>query len=592
MKHDKKYDTSKTIKRRRFRRSTVSECSYGCSSVTSNTGYHNFVVVPPHHTPTSLNLRPVGSPSFSGCCRTPLNVHLESLHDQFGYQNGGDSPVELQRSSSPRINMNIFRAENDFLPATKHTGPMERFLAQDDTVTDFGEDPARVEEEWRKLRSLRTNALRLRSYTKSKRQELQEKQVAKSAADAEFMQYVRKLRFDPQLSLQSPEFGGHLDGNLESYYKAMQDARDTYGPAEYEYNELEEQLDETEFELAKTEGRVYKAKVHSIDDTSGLESSPDLGIGSPRPAPVSLLGLSSDASDEYHPLQVDYLSRLGDLDLAKERRQNLVLERERLLMARESKVRVGMELHEHEKEFLANFPAREANLLGEITEIEEDVERMKATCIEAGLEIIEEVSGSLEGSVNDDDPTVPAKEGVTPHETSLDRDLIPESSQSLFPLLLPKSDPAKASLESLITNFDESNKGDRVKRWMLYKLRTSPLEVELLVRIFLQVLDVLNFSTWQMGITDWQFCVLFYWDEDETNKSPGAYKGLQTPSSNGQSYPSVASPSRGRPHSKLLGAPTITTPKISIHRRSESAPGLLEFARFLEGRQILRMLGL
>jgi len=497
---------------------------------------------------------------------------LESLHDQFGYQNGGDSPVELQRSSSPRINMNIFRAENDFLPATKHTGPMERFLAQDDTVTDFGEDPARVEEEWRKLRSLRTNALRLRSYTKSKRQELQEKQVAKSAADAEFMQYVRKLRFDPQLSLQSPEFGGHLDGNLESYYKAMQDARDTYGPAEYEYNELEEQLNETEFELAKTEGRVYKAKVHNIADTSALESSPDLGTGSPRPAPVSLLGLSSDVSDEYHPLQVDYLSRLGDLDLAKERRQNLALERERLLMARESRVRVGMELHENEKEFLASFPAREAALLGEITEIEEDVERMKATCIEAGLEITEEVSGSLEGSVNDNGLAVSAKEGAFPHETLLDRDLIPESSQSMFPLLLPKSDPAKASLEALITNFDESNKGDRVKRWMLYKLRTSPLEVELLVRVFLQVLDVLNFSTWQMGITDWQFCVLFYWDEDDTNKSPGAYKGLQTPSSNVQSHPSIASPSRGRAHSKLLRAPAITTPKINIHRRSKSAP--------------------
>jgi hypothetical protein len=269
---------------------------------------------------------------------------------------------------------------------------MDKFLLQEDHLAGLGDDLGKIKDEGKRLRSLRTNALRLRVQLKIKRKELQEKRAAKISADESFIRYVRENRsIIPALKSQTS--AGDVP---DAYYAAMQIARDEYGPLEDEYTRIEDILDETEFEMAKIEIRLYGPEQPPQGDKSAnLSSLPQGGdLLSPYPASSSFLALSTGPPDGYEPIHAEYLSRLGDLDLARERFENMTQEHESLLMEEASRTRVGMELHADLKVFLANLPAREVALQEEITEIELDVERLRSQCLEAGIDLDAPSEGS------------------------------------------------------------------------------------------------------------------------------------------------------------------------------------------------------
>jgi hypothetical protein len=269
---------------------------------------------------------------------------------------------------------------------------MDRFLFQEDHLAEFPDDPEKTREEGKRLRSLRTNALRLRAQLKIKRKELREKQAAKTSSDEAFIRYVRENR-----AIHPASSGQTLaDDFADPYYAAMQIARDEYGPLEDEYTRIEDILDKIEFEMAKIESRLYGPELpHRLDDSLTLSSLPQLDDSNVLgPASGSFLGLSAGILDQYEPIHAEYLSRLGDLDLARERYQNMIQEHESLLLEQESRSQVGMELNANLKAFLANLPAREAELQGEITAIEVDVERLREKCLEAGIDPDEPSDGS------------------------------------------------------------------------------------------------------------------------------------------------------------------------------------------------------
>ncbi|PMD67717.1 uncharacterized protein K444DRAFT_658678 [Hyaloscypha bicolor E] len=301
--------------------------------------------------------------------------------------------AEPEPPPSPRSQIRSFQAEKPRTLISNQTGPMERFLSQDNHPAGFEKDPGRMKEEGQRLRLLRTNALRLRAQLKIKRKELKEKEATKSSADEAFIRHVRESRSVQLFSnaQTSP------DETADSYYLAMQAARDVYGPLEDEYTRIEDILDETEFEMAKIEIRLYGQETvppprHESATLSPLPQVADL-LASVS-ASSSFLGLSTGHLDQYKPIHAEYLSRLGDLDLARERLQNMTQEHESLLVEQESRSRVGMELHSNLRAFLENLPAREAALRGEITEIELDVERLKSQCLEAGINLDELSDGS------------------------------------------------------------------------------------------------------------------------------------------------------------------------------------------------------
>jgi hypothetical protein len=364
---------------------------------------------------------------------------------------------------------------------------------------EFGGDR---EEEWRQLRALRANTLRLRFQVREMRTKLHTKELAMSTADEAFIKYVREQR---SASILQPETRTSRieDPSLDSHYAAMQDARDEYGPLNDDYNKLEDLLDQHEFEMAKIEGRLYNSQIH---ETSTSEPTL-LGVG-----------LSSQPPKELHPLQISYLSTLGDLDLAKERHQNMTQERDRLLYMQESRSRVDMDVPENDRDFLDQFPTKEAEILEEISKIEEAVEQQRKDCLQAGIDLAESSLEDLDDSVDD----------VESSESPSEEDSV---DPSMFSLLLPRSVKDKVKLGVLITDFDEANKSDRINRWMRYQLQTSPLEVELLIRVFLHLLRIVDIRQWQMGPFHWQFCVLLSWEHDEANRPPEIFKPSYTRSS-------------------------------------------------------------
>lgn len=462
------------------------------------------------------------------------------------------SPNEVQRPPSPRSQIGIFQAERSSHPKTVYSGPLERYLAQEDALTELGGDR---EEEWGRLRAMRAETLRLRAKVREMRKKLQTKESDKSTADGAFIKYVREYR---SASFIQPETKSDIsvDSLLERHYAALQESRDQYGPLYDEYDKLEDLLDQQEFEMGKIEGRLYNSNIHDIS--------------TPEP---TLLGLSSHPPQELHPLYSSYLSRLGDLDLAKERHQNMLQERDKLLYIQESRTRVGLVMQESDLDFLNEFSAQETSLLGEITVIEQDLERQKEECLEEGIELVDSSLGDIEASEDE----LVSIDSLSKESTSIE--------PSTLSLLLPKSDKDKVKLGVLITDFDEENKSNRINRWIRYRLQTSPLEVELLLRIFLHLLKIVDLRQWQQGPFHWQVCVSSWWEHDEANLSPQIFKLSNTHSLATESFISAMN----SVFETLEKPATISITPGQAIRRTKSAPGAIGLSKVLRKDELSRV---
>jgi len=64
----------------------------------------------------------------------------------------------------------------------------------------------------------------------------------------------------------------------------------------------------------------------------------------------------------------------------------------------------------------------------------------------------------------------------------------------------------------LMSDFAPCNKSDYINRWLLQRLRMSPMEADILYSVFTSVLKVVNTRRWQED-------VLYFWPRDNANKS-------------------------------------------------------------------------
>ena len=360
------------------------------SSATSNTGYRTSLEEITsqyiNHDSSSRNM--YSEPSLEA---TRTLSPMETVQDQFETAELSASTAEVpRRPLSPRSEMNTFRIENPVPspPVRGPPGPMGRFFSQGGGLTDL---EGQQVDELKRMFSLRSEALRLRSKLRTTRKELHVKQEAKDFADDAFMKFVREIRVRAS---RHTSLGSQLvtDPVLDQHYASMEAARNAYGPSEDEYNALEDVLDETEFELARAEGRLYNTRVHS---DSVPEPTPPNTVQEVIQSPI--WGLSSEVPRQYHPLQVTYLSRLGDLDLARERYHNMIQEQTNLVSIQESRLPLGIELHDNEKTFLEGFSEQKGALEAEIAEIEADVDRLREKCLAEGIDIAESSDESVDG---------------------------------------------------------------------------------------------------------------------------------------------------------------------------------------------------
>lgn len=347
---------------------------------------------------------------------------------------------------------------------------------------------ARQEE---KLHSLHSRNLRTRGLVNERRSQLRQSRSKISAADEDFMKLVRERRTQDC----------HGDSALEACFKKLQATRDEYGPLEETYDALEERLDREEYEVTQLEEQLL---------TRGLSN---------RESDLDSDKCSSDSDDSenlvvigepHHPLYEQYLSRLGDADLCHETHSDLLIERENLLDAQQLRQRVGKELQPQDQMRLANFPVEEAKILEELRHIEEDVERLRLECLQAGLLGEDEGEERYKEVEGDEIDILKISHGAVNSG---------EADYNKYQLLLQQ--PGKAGdekeIQSLISQFRQGDPGDRITRWLLHKLRLSFSEVELLSRFSEELGRTADIEKWQEE-------VLEFWFVDSANLPPSAYE--------------------------------------------------------------------
>ncbi|KAG4435067.1 hypothetical protein IFR05_009457 [Cadophora sp. M221] len=514
----------------------------------------------------------------------PFPEVIDHIEDIFLLQ--PDVPTE--RPPSPGFQINQYGASGEHhivrgpSSSTHIEGPLERYLAQDDYVPNAYDDQ-NTNENFLRLRSLRANALRIRSLLRTKRKLLRDKQSAKVATDEAFMRYVREHASASEFNTSSTK-----SDRLDELFNAMQETRDMYGPLQDEYDEVEETLDDTEFEMAMIEGRIHKETTISNLETPLQDRPKDpLGRASTH-APSSFMDFGSDSTEDYHPLHAQYLSRLGDLDLAKERLQNMRQEMQALHSSKETRLNVGLDLHESLQAILTELPRQIAASRDEIVEIERDVERLYSTCLAAGIDVDNLGDGNEPFTAKDkEEMEVNNAAKIIGEAGDILQEVLPLTStstqhcQSTFPLLLPRTEDEEAKLSSLTPKFDESNKGGQINHWLLNELHTSRLQISLLYRITDEIFLHCNLD---LNIQRWQVEVLQFWAKDETNKSTIPIDAY-VHSSTVPSHPSVQQ--QGRPLAKSIGPSSkfLICPPQLLSRRS--APGVLQYIGAMKGNEVL-----
>lgn len=212
------------------------------------------------------------------------------------------------------------------------------------------------------------------------------------------------------------------------------------------------------------------------------------------------------------------------------------------------------QLRDEDLEFLRDFEVDERFASEEVRRLRNEVEQFKQLCQEKGVipryaplhevysyERNYEDNISIDFDPQDDDDK--AKHFINPRFSLLLSN--PSHLLGEFPVTaktalkqatkIPESDPRKAQvfgaaakeffIENLIRDARENDKSDFINRWLLFKLRTSPLEAELLYNCFFMWshLRILNLDQWQQD-------VLYYWPRDDAARlHPDTFIGPVTP---------------------------------------------------------------
>ena len=356
-----------------------------------------------------------------------------------------------------------------------------------------------LDKDWKKIRKLQSQISALRSEVQFRRRVLRVKQEAKSIAEDRLMTYLyMKSANDSTIKLEE---------SISAILEDCQRARDEYGPLEDDCTILEDRLSRDEFELT----RLWENFYQQIISTDLPEATYTLDLPSTKSdsdsSTTSVYG--DDFKVDYHPLVVEFLSKMGDVDILQERLDERREEKDQLEGEKESRELVGLGLAAEDQEWLDNFSALEAELLEDISIAVAEAAKLKQQCYDYGLVDEEGNPTSLENWERQN----------FSHETDMDAGS--ESSEfTKFPALLPRYGTTAVQIQDPAPQTNEVvyNPDDRINHWLLRRLLSSPLDVNLLARTYESLFGPIEFQD------DWQKRVLTLWYEDGTKRGLHAYR--------------------------------------------------------------------
>ncbi|KAF7559837.1 hypothetical protein G7046_g4304 [Stylonectria norvegica] len=360
---------------------------------------------------------------------------------------------------------------------------------------------------WTQLKEKRARLNEIKTQMAKKRKELRELRREKDDADNAFMGVIRPI-------LVSQRGVSHLPPNhlLDRRLGEMQRIRTEYHFLESTYEGLEVVLDEEEEVLNNLETRFFsllaagRTRVIPPPIPEG-EREPD-PIDMFKDMPLCLKGISPEGPPEdLHPLYMELISTVGDLENAKEEYEDLIFVKEEYIHDQEVGNASSKKVSDEELEFFAEFPEEERRRRESIETLNGVVKRLKLQCEEKGRDEfgarhVFSSSQSARTCFAADFPQNPL-------------DALKSASR------LPDDDAEKRSkiqltskeyaIDRLLLDHETGGKADFMNRWLLQQLRTSPLNAILLHSTFIssRALKIRDFWRWQSD-------VLHYWWRDST----------------------------------------------------------------------------
>lgn len=347
-----------------------------------------------------------------------------------------------------------------------------------------------------RIRRLREATWGLRSRLQEQRGVLRAKQYAKAAADDRYMQLVR-------LKESKADLGSHpisKEGRtLQELFQELERLRGEYGPLEDDCNALEDQLGSEEYELTRLEENfvricnlVFPRQSRSPTPEPGLEGRSE--------------GSYSDVDQKFHPLVEEYLSKLGDIDIFRERHEKHLEEKEALEEDRETRRRVNLTLTAEDEAWLEQSDDLENEILRDLQQARAEAEELRKKCQALGL--LDE----------NGDP----KDFQTQEQEAFAGDVDAKGQTSeyvKFPTLLPQPGTKDLKFKASAPKPDEQSEsaGDHINQWLLHSLRLSPLDVNLLARTFESQFGGFEAHKWQSDVRR-------HWYRDGSIKDASEYR--------------------------------------------------------------------
>lgn len=407
-----------------------------------------------------------------------------------------------------------------------------------------------LEARWRNLEDKRDEVRGIRADILRLRRKAQRRRVRKDAADNIFMSVLRPLL----VCSAGNNLLATSHARLRELLDCMQKARDKCQDVETTLESLEEKLGHAEGQLdSAEESLINELRPGAELTTSGKPPEPP-SRRSPSPLPPLLLGIGPERPEDFHPLYKKFMSAVGYLQLAEEhhqdlhfRKQSIEREQDHLRLAQDYHPAddnvINRQIETQDLKFLRDFDIHiEENLL-EMGKLREEVERLRQTCQNRGVfpkHAPLHEAYRFERDLGDDlllniGPSEGMEAGslftsrfavllYSPNHLMEDPPITAKAALKRA-VSMKDGDPIKAELfasaakefliEHLVQDTNESDKTDFINRWLLHRLRTSAVEVELLYSLFVSSssLQILNMEQWQQD-------VLFYWTRDEQARLP------------------------------------------------------------------------
>lgn len=336
---------------------------------------------------------------------------------------------------------------------------------------------------------------------------------------------------DLEIAIRKDPLGPNRD-TLESYLVAIRTSRLKYQAAETIVDQLIENVDDATFEADILEKRFYSRLGRQTLTENVSEAIDETQEQEKAPSRMSLRGIGPDRPEDIHPSYERLREVYGDLQLAREYYNNLTIKK--AVLESEDRDLLGA----YEVEFLDDFEDSLEQAKVDVQASAWKFEQLRGEC--AAKSLIPQSSPFFEDDFFSGHHKVQFSGA---EDISLDEHWVDEATLShpLYPLLVtnPKHvlssppltskgalrealmlPPATSgrnqeiqeamhehSIATLLQDANPEDKNDYINRWLLQKLRISPLEVEILSLTFRKILKILDYERWQRD-------VLRFWSQD------------------------------------------------------------------------------